>query len=559
MNNRNKLTYLIPIMGIITIFFSCENNKDTDPLFTLESRTIELGNTPQDVYFIFTNPSTTDESPVIPSISSRSESRNILDKTKPYLDDSFYFDSQLTDNGIENKIQNFQKVFNKESKSTARTSSTSPLPEYIPKEDDKVLDTTTFYLDKEAEGESIEATCRYAEQIDNIKLFIWVADNCWEEAGNKTNLINQKMVNSLAMKFLTEDDDNDVDDDNDIYDWVTAIYGQPWGENADLEQELLPSSEANRITILLQDIDNDNSTDGGTLGYFWSKNNFRKEVCSGSNERIMFSLDAVMYATKDEESDNVWSINDYWPDTLFNTLGHEFQHMIHFYQKTISYNTDYSDTWLNEMCSEVTSDLIAEKRDSTGPRGYKGEYSGYPWIKKGRLPLFNVCNDDSLTVWDDNGIDYSTVYGFGSFLARNYGGASLFKEIVQNNYIDEQAIIDALETLGYSKTFQELLIEWGEAVLSSEKNRFGYNKMDSSLDYTIYPINLNYYAYDFESWTLSEPKIYNGNISNIMPSENLPPTSNTYYRAGYNLTGTQSWDVEIPKGTILTIVQKDSK
>ncbi len=232
MNNRNKLIYLVPIIGIITIFFSCENNKDIDPLLTLETRTIDLGNTPQDVYFIFTNPSTTDESPVIPSVSSKIESRNISDKnkSKPYLDDSFYFDSRLIDNGIESKIQNFQKNFSIETNNTARTSSTAPLPEYIPRLDDKILDTTTFYLDKEAEGESIEATCRYAAQIDDIKLFIWVADNCWEETGNKANLVDKKMVDSIAEKFLKEDSDND------IYDWVTAIYGQPWGGNADLER-----------------------------------------------------------------------------------------------------------------------------------------------------------------------------------------------------------------------------------------------------------------------------------------------------------------------------------
>ena len=42
--------------------------------------------------------------------------------------------------------------------------------------------------------------------------------------------------------------------------------------------------------------------------------------------------------------------------------------MIHFYQKRVVQDT-ISEAWLNEMASEVTEDLIADKMMVSGPRG----------------------------------------------------------------------------------------------------------------------------------------------------------------------------------------------
>src|SRR3990172_7324757 len=165
----------------------------------------------------------------------------------------------------------------------------------------------TFYIDS---SNSISAHCKYSQSFSvpslgkTKTLNIWVADNCWVSGGTKTKLVDQTMVNELASKFLAIGN-------NDIYDWVTNIYGEEWGSLPTYAQSDLISETTsnNQITILLFDIDNDNSTSGGVLGYFWSKDNFQTSRVSYSNQRIMFYLDAVLLAT----NEGTWDITDKWP------------------------------------------------------------------------------------------------------------------------------------------------------------------------------------------------------------------------------------------------------
>ena len=213
---------------------------------------------------------------------------------------------------------------------------------------------------------SVPATCRKVVNGVSVAgggtrtLNIWVADNCWYVGGTEgAQLVTQSMVDAIADKFL---DDGSF---NDIYDWVTAMLGAEWGPHgaADL---VLPNGE---ITILLCDIANDNAA-GGYVGYFWSKDNYTTEYVPESSERVMFTIDAVSYAT----GDGSWDAGDFWPEEIFSTLAHEFQHMIHFYQRGVLRDAMANgDTWINEMASLVTEDLVADKMEVIGPRGVDTE------------------------------------------------------------------------------------------------------------------------------------------------------------------------------------------
>ena len=100
-----------------------------------------------------------------------------------------------------------------------------------------VGDQTLFYTDKPTE--IVTATCRKIVQSGGKGLRIWVANDCWGDSGYKTHL-TQSMVDDLANKFLNATDDN-------IYRWVTNIYGEEWGEHNN--SELIQNS--NTIDILL--------------------------------------------------------------------------------------------------------------------------------------------------------------------------------------------------------------------------------------------------------------------------------------------------------------------
>jgi hypothetical protein len=251
----------------------------------------------------------------------------------------------------------------------------------------------------------------------NKSLFIWVANDSWTDTGTKANLVTQTMVDAIIAAFLA------TGSDNDIYDWVTALYGEEWGPTG--YNNLI--AETNEINIVLFDIYDDNSTTGGTVGYFWMKDNLTQASIPGSNEMIVFALDSVLTATPEGPT---WESTDFWFKESMSTLAHEFQHMINFYQRSVVRGVE-DPVWINEMLSMITEDLLADKLNSPGPRGIDPtDYTaGSPFNQSGRLPVFNLYNDDSLIYWPDPatatsldfGRAYAKSYAFGAYLTRNYG------------------------------------------------------------------------------------------------------------------------------------------
>jgi hypothetical protein len=343
------------------------------------------------------------------------------------------------------------------------------------------------------------------------------------------------MVDALADTFLKSASTND-----DIYDWVTNIYGEEWNNDAEAKYSyLIPAND--EITILLTDIDDDGlptSGEGRVVGFFWAKDNFDKNVISGSNQRVMFYIDAVMFAN----GETTWSIDDAWPKEIVSTLAHEFQHMIHYYQKNIlRYATIYdnTDTWINEMLSESTEDIIATKI------GHSVE---------GRYPTFNENNTLSLTSWNSILADYSKVNVYGAYLLRNYGGAQVLHDIMHNSFDDKQAVVYAVNQPPNvpGKTFANLLSEWGVAVMLSDHDNLDattpvYNIGGLFDDYygsTLYEMNsINFFNYD------QGPKTYT-------IAGTIQPQGNYYYKIGDNVTGDINITLELNGQTEATLIAR---
>jgi len=563
----NKSLPLFLSLLVLLTFFGCSNGDD-GPAFTV--KTISLtGLQNEDVYFIFTNPSPVDEAPVAPSVtynqlgdrSSRSsdEESSSLFRTAAIPESGGIIDAQLwkTPEGLNPEAGDF-----------SRGAGVSFA--YVPPTEDIGTEKTFMGVTGIDDDLNIPATCRVKVTLDGKTLVIYVADDCWTAGGTKANLVTDTMVAALRNEFLLSGGGND------IRDWVTDIYGEPWGVPA-YSNMIEPGAE-DYITILLYDIAGDNSVDGGIVGYFNSGNNFLITSYSDSNERLMFAMDAVLFA---EEDGGSWEDTDYWPQAVFSTLAHEFQHMVHYYQKQIVFGVNPSDVWLNEMCSLVTEDLLADKIEVTGPRGVDPPTEGSAALpgdcSSTRISTYNYWNDDSLTDWgsttEDKLISYASSYAFGAYLSRNYGGAALFREIVQSEWTDEQAITEAISTLGYgNKSFGELLIEWAEAALGSDSidpTGPGYNSGDfrhsspsdpEGAGYNLGSINLyNYAAEDGTNTVTTNGLVPYGTEEGTFDPGSLtatPPATNVIFLAGSNLSGDISWDVEIPRGMTLTVYQK---
>jgi hypothetical protein len=255
---------------------------------------------------------------------------------------------------------------------------------------------------------------------DNCK--VWVAkDNFADTSGsNSDNKITSSQAAAIAGKF------------DDIYGLTTAVFGQEFGGGNSEYPGGVDGDE--KIQILVYDIDYDyvSSQSSGTLGYFWSKDFFPQSVIDEAGVDIKTNLSEIFYvdAYFTDSNENV----------VYSTLIHEFQHMINFNQKEIVYETPIPETWYNEMLSMLAEDMIAPLI------GIKQASGGHPVDV--RIPLFLAgYNRAGVSDWlsgDEDYFSYSNVYAFGAFLARNFGGAELVKEIVSNPLINMESVSSGL-------------------------------------------------------------------------------------------------------------------
>ena len=168
------------------------------------------------------------------------------------------------------------------------------------------------YFDSDNNVISIPATARKVVTDGSKTLSVWVADANWTDSCQAQPCVQQAMVDALAERFLRPGSGND------IHDWMTAVFGAPWGPHD--EPYLIPPEHADHFHILLFDIDND-VEEGSIVGFHWAKDNFIRAEDDISNERIMFYIDSH------------WLADDF--DSMLGALAHEFQHTIHWYQSEI--------------------------------------------------------------------------------------------------------------------------------------------------------------------------------------------------------------------------------
>jgi hypothetical protein len=190
------------------------------------------------------------------------------------------------------------------------------------------------------------------------------------------------------------------------------------------------------------------------------------------------------------------------------------------------------------MLSESIEDLIAIKMNFSGPRnvaanrGDAGESNNL----NGRYPLFNKNPNLSLTTWDNTLADYSKVSSFGAYILRNYGGAKLLHDIVDNSLTDKEALMYAvhLHPEGKDKSFDDLIHDWGIAILLSQRDDllsesgYLYNQGDFLLsEYN--GINYNLGSINFFNYT---PNPLTHSSMGL-----ISPQSNYFYNVGNKLTG----------------------
>lgn len=489
----------------------------------------------KDVFFVFSNENEMN-TVKLPQLQSNVETVSRVAKSISFSEPSFLvsgkpFITEFNNNPLKQPMDGMEEP---------------QYQQYLASQPAKLALGSTDYLNDDL-GNPQLSTVRKIISAHGKNLYVWVADNCWEQEGAKSYNVTQQMVDALTYKFLAPGNYND------IYEWVSNIAGEPWGPtNSNLH---IP--ETDDIHIWLMDIDNDNKTTGTvTLGYFYARDNYLKSIISKSNEKLMFTIDAVLFAKPDY---GAWDLSHYLPTEMISTLAHEFTHMIYFYQHNLLRNLS-SNTAINEMCAQCVEDLVANKILADGPRGvpYETAYAGYPGNYNGRLPLYNLNNHFNLLAWYINSthllLNYSKTYALGAYLMRNYGGANFIRELIQNDYTGTASIVEAVNANGGAvNSYGDILQRFGAANLLSDRtdmttgyklNTGGWSKsIVNGITYDLGAINLYNY------WPT--PAIYYE-----LPSAQ-EPGSNVFYKAGENLSGEKEWYFKgLDEDTKVTVIIK---
>ncbi len=283
--------------------------------------------------------------------------------------------------------------------------------------------------------------------------YIWVADDNYNalSTASNDNLVTSAQAYALRDKF----DGLAVHSYNDgIFRATTRLFGYEYGGGPDGDG----GRDADQhVSILVYDIDSDYSAgqESGIFGFFWGKDYFTQAqldtlaAASGvpalrtNNAEIMY-LDA--------------NFLDRTPGQMNFTIIHEYQHMIHYNRKNISLGLD-SPTWYSELCSLQAEDLVGANVGLD-----LSNYGPQTW-----LPVF--CRhyaQTGVTDWYSGTAvyaGYASVYAFGAYLARNYGGAPLIAGMLANDCTGIPSVTKALAAMGSADTFGDAFDHYGESLI----------------------------------------------------------------------------------------------
>lgn len=340
--------------------------------------------------------------------------------------------------------------FEKEAASAGRSAGRSAT-DFVPSENvsGNVGETRSLFVDTEytmtlSNFEQKPATLRAA----GTYCYVWVLDDYYAEEAEE-NRVNSAIAEKYAQAFDT------------MYPMIRNVFGKESDKlyvGNNLMNMNTYSPTGTKVNIVIYDIGADYNNvekyQTGVVGYFYSKDYGYNNgtINTKSNSGKYFYVDSGY-------------INESFDRTV-STLAHEFQHMIGFNQKNLL-NKKSSETWYSEMLSMLCEDLMQEHLaigDGNSPKGRTQTFNALYFYSG--ISEYNESNPT---------VSYATAYSFGSFLARNFGGAALVQKISTNSSVNEDSILDAVNSLnGTSYTYDYLFEKYLLALAG--KSSFTHNR-----------------------------------------------------------------------------------
>ena len=232
-------------------------------------------------------------------------------------------------------------------------------------------------------------------------------------------------VNDTTINFVMDEFDTK------IYPKITSKFGK----ESDVDGN-------GKIVLLILDIrDGFSGTGGYIAGYFDSTNTYSKSSNYFSNECDMIYLDCYPA--------------DPATQGFQETVAHEFQHLINYAQKGLDGEIQ-QDTWINEGLSSAAEYVYSGSHLSDRISYYNTYQSTYSW-------------GDNFYKWDNELIDYSTVYLFFQWMRiHSDDGDAIYKDILDSSYTDYSAVVEQIKahsslysSISISKSsWTQIMVDW---------------------------------------------------------------------------------------------------
>ncbi|MCI5474468.1 MAG: hypothetical protein MR456_08380 [Spirochaetia bacterium] len=326
----------------------------------------------------------------------------------------------------------------------------------------------------------------YISVKSNLESKDFRADFVLKESGKHCNVWCVEKDSAYMMKNpLSSDVFTQV---REKFDEIYPVQIQIFGANkfSDSKWANLLQNYNGKVNILIYDIANDacESQTGGVYGFFHSLD-FHTDS-NYSNETECINVDSFFFNQENTKEGS------------FQTLFHEFQHLENFVNKVVlSSNNRSVSTWYNEMLSMLSEDIftdllgIALENAPANRLNFFNAY--YP------LGFYKWRSGSDYSPSGDVYISYANSYAFGAYLLRNFGGIELIKKICQNDFVDEESITKALESLDYDFTFSDVLLNFYQILFENES--YSLNKEFSD---NLFGCKLNIKAIDLKKFPATE-------------------------------------------------------
>ena len=311
--------------------------------------------------------------------------------------------------------------------------------------------------------------------------YIWIADENYNDLSTEDsdNKITTTQAQALARGF------------DSLYEVETTLMGGSYTNNPNPSIYINPQ---NKISIFIYDINNDYtpSQASGVFGMFWTNDFYRKTAGMGqiskSNEMELLCIDS--------------HFTDKCPTTIISTISHEFAHMLYFINKILNKNIGEGSIWYKEMGAMMAEDLLAT---------YLADwYDDFEIEYDSVIDRLRTFNSDyykgGIINWKSDLSSYARTGIFGCWLLRNYGGASLFRNIINNDYFDIKSLAEAIHSMGYSDTFGEVFTKY--ALSFAQPNAVQYTLKKSVQDVNYSLVAANPWSPAYRDYT----KFYNGPV-----------------------------------------------